>query len=369
MPTEAEPMDEPEPVAEAEPMPTEAEPEDEFEPMAEAGAMAEPGPMADVSPATGAAATAQEGFEPTAHDELRAEQEARAAIQDAFTEHTEPEANMSNPMAFATRPADAAAEERRAEPVDEAAAEPAAEAPAQAIQEAFGEPIPSFSKAAIDDAGVQAADLVDHAKEPTASGEPAAQPTGEAIHESIATAEPPVEAAESTGAAIQEGTEAVPGDAATARTQAGQAQSGEEELMWLGDEFEEASLEIATQGWRSADAPARPPETPVLELSDAELAQLAADEGWDAAEVEAIRSLLGRPTAAAPQPAAAERPVAEPPPAPTVGGSQSPAPAEGVPPIPPRRHSMSSMSDPQWLKGRRGPAATAYRRLRRIFPG
>jgi hypothetical protein len=33
------------------------------------------------------------------------------------------------------------------------------------------------------------------------------------------------------------------------------------------------------------------------------------------------------------------------------------------------RHSMSSMSDPQWLKGRRGPAATAYRRLRRLFPG
>ena len=43
-------------------------------------------------------------------------------------------------------------------------------------------------------------------------------------------------------------------------------------------------------------------------------------------------------------------------------------------PSPPRpafvaRHSMSSMSDPQWLKGRRGPAATAYRRLRRLFPG
>jgi hypothetical protein len=40
-----------------------------------------------------------------------------------------------------------------------------------------------------------------------------------------------------------------------------------------------------------------------------------------------------------------------------------------VQPRPERRHAMSSMSDPQWLRGRRGPAATAYRRLRRLFPG
>ena len=72
--------------------------------------------------------------------------------------------------------------------------------------------------------------------------------------------------------------------------------------MWLGDEFEEADLEVAAQGWRSPDsapaASATPP--PVLELSDAELAQLAEDEGWDLDEVEAIRRLLGRPSDAPP---------------------------------------------------------------------
>jgi hypothetical protein len=30
---------------------------------------------------------------------------------------------------------------------------------------------------------------------------------------------------------------------------------------------------------------------------------------------------------------------------------------------------MAPLGDPLWLKGRRGPAADAYRRLRRLFPG
>ncbi len=74
--------------------------------------------------------------------------------------------------------------------------------------------------------------------------------------------------------------------------------SGEEELMWLGEEFEAADLEVAAEGWRSPEAvpTAQAALSPVLELSDAELAQLAADEGWDAEEVEAIRRLLGRPS-------------------------------------------------------------------------
>ncbi|HEX6654904.1 MAG TPA: hypothetical protein VF153_01705, partial [Candidatus Limnocylindria bacterium] len=145
--------------------------------------------------------------------------------------------------------------------------------------------------------------------------------------------------------------------------QAVQGQRGEEELMWLGDEFEEASLEIASQGWRSADAAPQPAQPPVLELSDAELSQLAEDEGWDSDEVEAIRSLLGRPT-----PPTATQPVDDAPPPLLEQSSQMAVPP---PPAarPPQRHSMSSMGDPQWLKGRRGPAATAYRRLRRLFPG
>jgi hypothetical protein len=372
--------------------------------------MPEAEPMVEPS-ATGTAAPAQEDFEPTAHDELRAEQEARAAIQDAFTEPAEPEPTASTPVAFDTTAAEATdelaaepvadaaaehAEEAAAEPGEEAAAEPAeeaaAEAPQQAIQDAFSEPGPSVPGAPIDDAAAVRADVVEYAEAPSELGEQEADAPGAAIEESTASSEPPPD--EAARAEIYQPADAVdqgalapvettedgapepmassagePGGAATAAAPAAPRQRGEEELMWLGDEFEEAGLEIATRGWRSADAPARAPERPVLELSDAELAQLAADEGWDAAEVEAIRSLLGRPNAAAPSPAVAERPVAGPPPAPGVAGSQSPAPAEGAPPMPPRRHSMSSMSDPQWLKGRRGPAATAYRRLRRLFPG
>ena len=92
--------------------------------------------------------------------------------------------------------------------------------------------------------------------------------------------------------------------------------------------------------------------------------QLAEDEGWDDAEVEAIRRLLGRPNtpdASAPEPEAA--------PASEVPSAEMPADTAPAMPRPPQRHAMSSMSDPQWLRGRRGPAATAYRRLRRLFPG
>jgi hypothetical protein len=147
---------------------------------------------------------------------------------------------------------------------------------------------------------------------------------------------------------------------------------------------------------------------PVLELSDAELSQLAEDEGWDTAEIEAIRSLLGRPTpttASEPdgQPGTPMMATATPDPTSLPGRDEVPAAAPSTSPptdsdqverqtgllgadqpsagqstedepsaTPPAfvaRHSMSSMSDPQWLKGRRGPAATAYRRLRRLFPG
>jgi hypothetical protein len=182
--------------------------------------------------------------------------------------------------------------------------------------------------------------------------------------------------------------------------------------MWLGDEFEEANLEIATQGWRSPDASAPATEAaPVLELSDAELSQLAEDEGWDLAEVEAIRSLLGRPTETMAPTADAETASAsggpdepdEPkgpggmgaggadaqPPEPAEGHAEDPPedPTDGSAELPrelrteqvarpqpmPRPMQVASplpaMGDPQWLKGRRGPAADAYRRLRRLFPG
>ena len=215
--------------------------------------------------------------------------------------------------------------------------------------------------------------------------------------------------------------------------------------MWLGDEFEEASLEIATHGWGSPDVAVAAKEVaPALELSDSELSQLAEDEGWDLAEVEAIRSLLGRPSDSAaktetvgetsapaepdepngasgtefvgerseprpdpPEDQREDRPEDPPenqlenPPAGTAaawsyersdltgtaeGASSSvdepPSvdvptnilgrPYQGAEPMTQpiqRGGAVAPIGDPQWLRGRQGPAATAYRRLRRLFPG
>ena len=146
--------------------------------------------------------------------------------------------------------------------------------------------------------------------------------------------------------------------------------------MWLGDEFEEADLEVAAQGWRSPDAGSSAPAEPVppLELSDAELAQLAEDEGWDHEEVEAIRRLLGRPSDAPPPeeagpatPSPAERPEHA-----ASAASAPRQPAEGAPttpsPEPWSPRTPDPEDDPEWLEGRGGAAAEAYRRLRKLFP-
>jgi hypothetical protein len=132
-----------------------------------------------------------------------------------------------------------------------------------------------------------------------------------------------------------------------------------------------------------------------LQLSDQELSQLAADEGWDASEVEAIRTLIGRGTQ---EPlgdlpgsgelrdamAALDAVPVEP------RGSDTQFPAEdeewwrqpirpvnqSVPPAPtrpgrpllPERFGPGG-SDEDWLRRRTGPAANAYRRIRRLFSG
>jgi hypothetical protein len=174
------------------------------------------------------------------------------------------------------------------------------------------------------------------------------------------------------------------------------AASGEEELMWLGDEFEAADLEVAAQGWRSPGAASPAQATPpALELSDAELAQLAEDEGWDVEEVEAIRRLLGRPSDA-PPPSAAPREAsdipgqpARPGLAPAVDAAARPldgpaagtaTPDLGIPGAreaspPAESASSSGLSeggggdpDQDWPQGRSGTAAEAYRRLRKLFP-
>jgi hypothetical protein len=271
----------------------------------------------------------------------------------------------------------------------------------------------------------------------------------------------------------------------------------EEELMWLGDEFEAAEFEIAAPGWHSqpehaagasvqqaAETSVQTPVEPSVEasvepshvageemthdaqahgMSDADLQQIAQDEGWDADEVDAIRTLLGRPTtaqafdepeeqadthssaafsvdsalppddvhpmdeasAAPPDPewhpseepfyepfyeppdvpleaepepmpsvewptaepvspespvaeATAPEPIAEPTaPEPQVADASVAQPPRALPIEESIRQSIASRPserrptapDPDWLRRRRGPAARAYRRLRRLLPG
>jgi hypothetical protein len=161
-----------------------------------------------------------------------------------------------------------------------------------------------------------------------------------------------------------------------------------------------SELESASS-WRPQSQDSwRPTRTPAvgLQLSDAELAKLAADEGWDTSEVDAIRTLIGRGT---PQPeprnelpgagelreamaaleaipiqtdttsAAKEgdeewwrQPSRAAPSAP-VSDASRPTPRGATPePFP-----SPAAPDPDWLRRRRGPAADAYRRIRRLFSG
>jgi hypothetical protein len=424
-----------------------------------------PDAVAEPQPVQGA-----DVFEPSVHDEVRAEEEARAAIQDAFQEaapETETLASVSfepEPYAEPMHPdggvatAEEAIQEAFTEPVVEPEPEPefapataaevtqeafvepmaepeaaqpaeeqeafvepvaeqeaAAAEPEEAIQEAFAEPVAeaepvapaedaiqeAFTEPATEPEAVAAAEEAFYEAPTEAAAEPEAvsraeDGTKEAFIEEATEPqpeEPPLqpppfedvgraEVAESADVGVAQAADETPAPTAPTAEDAqapategaagtAAAPSGEEELMWLGDEFEEASIEVAAQGWRSADAPVQSAQQPpALELTDAELSQLAEDEGWDVEEVEAIRRLLGRPTA--PEPSASETGAEETPNTTEASATSSVTPAETDLPPQPRpmpRHAMSSMSDPQWLRGRRGPAATAYRRLRRLFPG
>jgi hypothetical protein len=179
--------------------------------------------------------------------------------------------------------------------------------------------------------------------------------------------------------------------AEAAQEVAGSRGESEVELMWLGDEFEAAELEVAASGWHSQppsdDTLPRPSTSvsvdpgPRMELSDEQLARLAHDEGWEPSEVDAIRAFLGRSetavAAAEPALTPAERVASEPlPPASStrVALPVEPVAASGFqPPRPPIARlelpRTAAAGTPDWLRGRRGPAATAYRRLRRLFPG
>jgi hypothetical protein len=185
----------------------------------------------------------------------------------------------------------------------------------------------------------------------------------------------------------------------------------EEEVMWLGGDREpspimrdEPRLEQRAEaaGWPAVDIP--PPvdvPRPPLAMTEDELARLALDEGWDEAEVAAIRAMITPPpTSRVDLPGAAELhqamaaleavPVQVDPshdisrqwakPAPddepphrddwAFGAEPPPPPAPAIrPPSDVTSALRRAVADPNWLRRRQGPAAAAYRRLRRLFPG
>jgi ribonuclease E len=189
-------------------------------------------------------------------------------------------------------------------------------------------------------------------------------------------------------------------------------QDVEEEVMWLGTE-PEASQPVTdeppvqgqaeVQTWPTADAtPAVEVVRPPLAMTEEELSRLALDEGWDEAEVAAIRAMITPP----PEPrvvlpgateldeamAALEAvPVRSDPGFEGTRQWAKPAPDDDVapaiddwafeaepPPQPPSAPRPPADVTAELRRGaggagrlrpREGPAAAAYRRLRRLLPG
>jgi hypothetical protein len=181
----------------------------------------------------------------------------------------------------------------------------------------------------------------------------------------------------------------------------------EEEVMWLGGEPETAAVarddpappqRAEVDPWPAVDS-VRPP----LAMTEDELARLALDEGWDDAEVAAIRAMISPPQQASVDlPGAAElheamaaleavpvrsdptfdasrqwaKPASASDEQPTYddwGFESVPTPPPAPPQNPVPRRDVTSLlrpqsRDPGWLDRRRGPAIGAYRRLRRLFP-
>jgi hypothetical protein len=137
-------------------------------------------------------------------------------------------------------------------------------------------------------------------------------------------------------------------------------------------------------------------------MTEDELARLALDEGWDESEVAAIRAMITPlPSATVDLPGAAELHEAmaaleavpvQPDPSYDVSRQWAktapddveparhddwafeaePAPPPPAPTRPPNDVTSAlrrALEDPGWLRRRQGPAAAAYRRLRRLFPG
>ena len=284
---------------------------------------------------------------------------------------------------------------------------------------------------------LDAADLEARSQPPTVAVEVMATPPAEPLVEIevAAAAEPLAELMPSTVSdlAAEPGPEAVtsvePEAGPEERAPVPEIQAvevgnaSEEPVMWLGGEREPAEempaeeMEVAPRSypgptlsarirdafepvpWPATDRGAVAVETmaPPLAMTEEELMQLARDEGWDDAEVSAIRAMITRPPNAPVElPGSAEldeaisalqavpiTPRSEANPAnqwakPATRRTESigrddwafevepPLPQLAAAPSPPSRRDAAA---PAWLRRRRGPAADAYRRIRRIFTG
>jgi hypothetical protein len=254
--------------------------------------------------------------------------------------------------------------------------------------------------------------------ESAAEPEPQPEPEPVAVAESAAEPEPEPQPEPAIAIGQMEPVQMEPVEASGA---------AEEPVMWLGGPRDAADeTEVAADETEVATAASHPEEIPVarswdpleptawpasdrgaataqavappLAMTEAELAQLARDEGWDDAEVAAIRAMISTPAAGAVDlPGSAEldeamsalQAVPIGPSTVARSGREWTKPAtpdeeissysdwafEVEPPraqVPAVQSPLATRrpaSDPNWLRSRRGPAASAYRRIRRIFTG
>ena len=178
--------------------------------------------------------------------------------------------------------------------------------------------------------------------------------------------------------------------------------------MWLGTDPAPILRDGPTEQPRAGAAPWPAVDTraatsdlvrPPLAMTEDELARLALDEGWDESEVAAIRAMITpipSGSGSVDLPGAAElheamaaleavpvrvdpanparqwaKPAAEDEQRTPVDewAFEPPTAASPRPPIDVAATLRRSAADASWLRRRQGPAAAAYRRLRRLFPG
>jgi hypothetical protein len=125
------------------------------------------------------------------------------------------------------------------------------------------------------------------------------------------------------------------------------AESDEEELMWLGDEFSPERAPWSSPSIHSAAVSA---------AEDQALARLAAERGWDEDELRAIRSLLQQPESARPMTPEVQPAVPE--------ASAEPMTPEAQPSVPeapdePMTPGQVSFAEEEALDWEQGPAAWA----------